>query len=100
MIVVMQAEATKQEIQHVSELVKEMGLRSMVIEGTDLTVVAVIGDETEKSCETLEQASGVNKVMPVMAPYKIAARTTAHTRTTEVALSPDCIIGSNKIAVM
>lgn len=100
MIVVMQSQATKQEIQHVSELVQEMGLRSQVIEGTDLTVVAVIGDETEQSCETLEQAPGVTKVMPVMAPYKIAARTPAHTKTTQVSLSPNCVIGGKKIAVM
>ncbi len=45
MIVVMQAGESKQRVQDVIDRIQEMGLKDHVIEGTDLTVVAVIGDD-------------------------------------------------------
>ena len=55
MIVVMKSEATKEQVDRVTALVREMGLKDHVIVGTDLTVVAVIGDDRKKDKGTLEQ---------------------------------------------
>ena len=41
MIVVMRPDATKQEVEHVVKLIREMGLKDHPIVGSDLTVVAV-----------------------------------------------------------
>ena len=59
MIVIMQPQATKQQVDHVGDLIREMGLKDHVIYGTDLTVVAVIGDDRKKDKGALEQAPGV-----------------------------------------
>ncbi|MFW6032113.1 MAG: 3-deoxy-7-phosphoheptulonate synthase, partial [Phycisphaeraceae bacterium] len=76
MIVVMQPGATEEQVKHVAQLIREMGLRDHVIQGTDLTVVAVIGDDRKKDGSKLEQAAGVDRVMKVLAPYKMAAKIT------------------------
>lgn len=74
MIVVMRREATSEQVEHVVERVRELGLRSHVICGTERTVVAAIGDKREYMRESLESAPGVDAVVPILAPYKVASR--------------------------
>src|SRR5688500_9392473 len=74
MIVVMKADATKQQVEHVAKLVREMNLKDHVIVGTERTVVAVIGDDRFKDRTVLESVEGVEKVVPILAPYKMASR--------------------------
>ncbi|MEM9418310.1 MAG: 3-deoxy-7-phosphoheptulonate synthase [Planctomycetota bacterium] len=101
MIVVMRPDATQQQVDHVTNLVREMGLKDHPIVGTDLTVVAVIGDERKVDGEVLERAPGVSKVMHVLAPYKMAARTD-HTETTRVAIGEGdgCVFGGKQVPVI
>ena len=73
MIVVMRPDATEQEVQHVVKLIRDLELTEHIIHGSDLTVVAVIGDDRKKDGSVLEQAPGVDRVMKVLAPYKMAA---------------------------
>ena len=74
MIIVMEQGATEGQVKHVIELVREMKLREHVIVGTERTVVAVLGDDRNKDKDKLENAPGVEKVMPVLAPYKMASK--------------------------
>src|SRR4051812_20430801 len=74
MIVVMQQYATDLQIAHVTALIRELGLKDHVIKGTERTVIAAIGDDRAKNKENLETAPGVEKVMPVLAPYKMASK--------------------------
>src|SRR3954470_18166228 len=74
MIVVMKPESTPQQVEHVQQLVREMGLKDHVIKGTERTVVAVIGDDRFKDRSVLESVEGVDKVVPILAPYKMASR--------------------------
>ena len=99
MIVVMRADATKEQVQHVVDAVQEMGLKDHVIVGTDLTVVAVIGDDRKKDKGALEQLAGVDRVLSVLAPYKIAAREAKRERTT-VTISEQCVVGGVHVPVI
>jgi 3-deoxy-7-phosphoheptulonate synthase len=81
MIVVMQEAATDQQIAHVTALIRELGLKEHVIRGTERTVIAAIGDDRAKNKENVETAPGVEKVMPVLAPYKMASREVKKERT-------------------
>ncbi len=74
MIVVMNKGASKEEVNHVVERVASLGLKPHVIEGTERTVVAAIGDKRESHKEALESCAGVNQVLPILAPYKVASR--------------------------
>ena len=74
MIVVMKAGASQQQVNHVIERVREMGLKDHVIVGTERTVVACIGNDRFKDRSVLETVDGVEKVVPILAPYKMASR--------------------------
>src|SRR3954453_20958654 len=74
MIVVMKPASSPRQVEHVVQLVREMGLKDHVIVGTERTVVAVIGDDRMKDRPALEASPGVKKVVPILAPYKMASR--------------------------
>ena len=73
MIVVMKSTATPSQVDRVIALIREMGLKDQPIQGTELTVVAAIGDDRMKDRAVFEQLPGVEKVIPVLAPYKRAS---------------------------
>src|SRR3954447_5295081 len=81
MIVVMEQGASEAQIKHVVSLIRELGLREHVIAGTERTVIAAIGDDRAKNKENIENAPGVEKVMPVLARYKMASREMKKDRT-------------------
>ena len=74
MIVVMEQGATPEQIQHVAQHIRDAGLKDHIIQGTERTVIAALGDDRAKSKEDFEILPGVEKVMPVLAPYKMASR--------------------------
>ncbi len=73
MIVVMKPGSPKKQVEHVIQLVREMGLKEHVIVGEERTVVAVIGNDRFKDRSVLESVEGVDKVVPILAPYKMAS---------------------------
>ncbi len=74
MIVVMEQNATEDQITHMVGRVHQMGLKAHVIRGTERTVIAAVGDERVTKAETLESGPGVSEVLPILAPYKVASR--------------------------
>ena len=99
MVVVMRSDATKQQVEEVVKRVREMGLKDHVIVGTDLTVVAVIGDDRKKDKGSLENIPGVDRVVPILAPYKIAAFESKKKRS-EVAIGDSCVVGGKQVAII
>ena len=73
MIVVMKPLSPQKQVEHVIQLVREMGLKEHVIVGEERTVVAVIGNDRFKDRTVLESAPGVDRVVPILAPYKMAS---------------------------
>ena len=65
--------ATKEQVAHVVDLVKDYGLKEHVIYGTDRTVVACLGDKRMVDKGAIENAPMVENVVPILAPYKIAS---------------------------
>ena len=83
MIVVMKPGATQRQIDHMIECVEQLGLRSHVIVGTERTVIAALGEKRDGAKQALETGEGVEKVVPILAPYKMAS--------TEVKAEPTCV---------
>ena len=100
MIVVMRPDATEKEVDHVVGLIRDMGLKDHVIHGTDLTVVAVIGDDRKKDGSKLENAPGVDRVMKVLQKYKMAAREVRDGEMTRVTVGPNCVFGGKHVPVV
>lgn len=74
MIVVMQDQASRDEVQRVVETLESKGLRVHVSEGEEKTIVGVIGSKEKVRELPLEALPGVQKVVPVSNPFKLASR--------------------------
>ncbi len=74
MIVVMRHGASPDTVEHVVKLIREMGLRDHVIVGTDRTVIAAIGDKRMVDKNAIELAPMVERIVPILAPYKLASK--------------------------
>jgi 3-deoxy-7-phosphoheptulonate synthase len=74
MIIVLRPDATEEQINHIIEKVQRLGLRPHVSKGTERTIIGVIGPEDVLRVTPLEVFPGVEKVMPVLAPYKLVSR--------------------------
>ena len=68
MIIVMKAESTKKDINHVLESVEKAGLKGVVLQGTNRNVIAVIGDERVLPADFWDVMPGVEKSVPILAP--------------------------------
>jgi 3-deoxy-7-phosphoheptulonate synthase len=100
MIVVMKPGATKPQIQHVVDLIREYGLKEHLIYGTDRTVVACLGDKRAVDKDAIENAPMVEKVVPILAPYKMASLEVKKDRT-QIPIGPKQFpIGGTKIGVI
>src|SRR5690606_32462172 len=100
-IVVMKPRSTQQQIEHVISVVREMGLKEHVIVGTERTVIACIGDDRFKDKSRLELFDGVDKVVPILASYKMASAEVKHERT-QVPLGGRLggVVGGKKVPVI
>jgi len=100
MIVVMGPGHTKQQLDHLVAMVEEMGLSTHIIYGTDRTVVAAVGDKRMVDKSALENVPGVEKIVPILAPYKVASKEVKREKTI-ISLQPGgAKIGSDTISVI
>jgi 3-deoxy-7-phosphoheptulonate synthase len=74
MIIVMQPGAAKKDIKHLVDKIKKLGLKPWVSAGVERTIVGVIGEEDVLRIQPLEAFPGVEKVLPILKPYKLASR--------------------------
>jgi len=74
MIIVLKRDATQAEIDHVVEKIKATGLAVHISKGKERTIIGAIGDEALLASIPLEAIAGVEKVMPILKPYKLVSR--------------------------
>jgi len=73
-IIILKSEVTDDQVGHVIERVEALGLKAHLSRGTYRTIIGVIGDEQKISAEPLRAIPGVQDVIPVLPPYKLASR--------------------------
>ena len=99
MIIVLKKTATPQELEHICQKVRELGLTPQVSRGIERTVIGVIGDEEKLHVQPLEVFPGVESVMAILKPYKLASRD-YKAENTEFDMGNGVKIGGKKIVVM
>ncbi|OGW84213.1 MAG: 3-deoxy-7-phosphoheptulonate synthase [Omnitrophica bacterium RIFCSPHIGHO2_02_FULL_51_18] len=99
MIIVFKTEATKKEINHVVEKVKELGLKPMLSVGAERTILGVIGEEDKARLQPFEAFPGVERVMPIQKPYKFVSREFKKENSV-IKIAPGIEVGGEKIVVM
>ena len=73
MMIVMKSTATEEEIQAVIDRIESVGARAHASRGEELTVIGAIGDREHVARLGLEGAPGVEKLVPILKPYKLAS---------------------------
>jgi 3-deoxy-7-phosphoheptulonate synthase len=98
MIIVMKKKATKEQIQHVVDKIEKAGLKAHPSVGVERTIIGAIGDERILRLDQIKAIKGVEKVTPILKPYKLASR---EFRQEDTIIKVDGIkIGGNELIVM
>jgi 3-deoxy-7-phosphoheptulonate synthase len=75
MIISMRPHATRQEIDHVCERIREFGYKVHSIEGEERVVIGAVGVGDVTAClESLEATPGVERAVRISAPYKFVSK--------------------------
>jgi 3-deoxy-7-phosphoheptulonate synthase len=74
MIVVMNTNASEAQIRHVEERLKDWGFGIHFSKGVERTIIGVIGQKKPGIMESIETMEGVEKVVPILQPFKLAGR--------------------------
>lgn len=98
MIIVFKKGATGEQIEEVSSRLTEEGLKIHLSEGVEKTIMGAIGDRMRIEALDLEALPWVEKVVPILAPYKLVSRE-FHPQDSVIRIG-DQEIGGNKIHVM
>ena len=98
MIIVLKPGATKGEVDHILSKIREAGLTPHISKGEERTIIGVIGDERVLQNQPLSIYPGVEKVLPILAPYKLVSREFRKENT--VVQVDGVAIGEKRIVIM
>ena len=98
MVIIMKPSATKEQVNRVAERIIEAGLKPHISEGEQCTLIGVIGDKTKLGDMPIQAMPGVDRTMPITAPYKLASRQFKPEDT--VVIANDVSIGEREVIAM
>ncbi|MBU1088072.1 MAG: 3-deoxy-7-phosphoheptulonate synthase [Candidatus Omnitrophica bacterium] len=98
MIIVLKPHTSKEDKDKILDKIHSLGLKTMVSEGVERSIIGVIGEEDIVRMQPLEAYHGVESVIPVLAPYKLVSR--EFKPTNSIIKIKDQEIGSEKISIM
>lgn len=74
MIIVMEKGASPNQISQVSAKLAEKGFQIHLSEGVKRTIIGAVGERTQEAMDTFEVLPGVEKVVPIVQPFKLASQ--------------------------
>ena len=74
MVIIMNVDATAENIQEVIAVIEGAGLEAKVMEGSQQKIVGVIGDKTRLASVPIDALDGVEKSVEISKSYKLASR--------------------------
>ena len=77
-MIVMKPTATPEEVQAVIDRVESVGARTHISRGDEVTVIGAIGDREHVARLELQGSPGVDRVVPILKPYKLASTQWGH----------------------
>jgi len=100
MIIVMKKGASAEALTEVEKKIIALGYQPHVIHGETRNVVGAVGDERGKEkLQTLESLAGVERVVPILKPYKLASLE-VQPHPSEVEIKPGLVIGGKEFVVV
>lgn len=99
MIIVMKSGAREEDLEEVIRWVEDLGYQPHIIRGVQRTVIGAVGDERGKArLQSLESLPGVESVVPILQPFKLASREFKPQKT--IVKVGDVEIGGERLAIM
>src|SRR6516165_12782176 len=74
MIIVLKPQPTPELVKHVLERIEALGLTPHLSQGVARTIIGVIGDEEKLQVQPMLAIPGVEQVVPILKPFKLASR--------------------------
>src|SRR5256885_4035129 len=74
MIIVLRPDSTAEQIDHILERIRDLGFKPHLSRGEIRTIIGVIGDEDKLQVQPLSAIPGVEQVLPILKPFKLASR--------------------------
>jgi 3-deoxy-7-phosphoheptulonate synthase len=99
MMIVMKSTATTGEIRSVVERIESVGARAHPSTGTEVTIIGAIGDRQRIARLALDGAPGVDRVVPIVKPYKLASAQIKHDVPSVLEIG-GCSIGGEHFALI
>lgn len=100
MVIVMRIGASPSQVDNVIAKVRELGYLPHPIYGTELTVIAAVGDERGKAqLQQLDSMPGVEKVVPILQRFKLSGSEFKQEKTV-VKVGEDVGVGGDEIVIM
>jgi len=101
MVIITNPDITPAQLDHIREQIEARGMRTKITRGERQTIIGCIGDDDVLREMALHRLPGVQSVVPVMKPYKLASRQFSPWGTdVRVGTAPHEAIGANAIAVI
>ena len=98
MIIIMKESASAKEIESVEKLLAEFGFQTHPIQGEKKTVIGAIGDKRLLSMNQILTMDGVENVVPIMKPYKLASKE-LHKEPSVIEIGHGITVGGKQLAV-
>lgn len=99
MVIVMKPESTEEQLRAVTERIEELGYKPHVIYGATRNVIGAVGDERGKFVlQSLEVMDGVEAVIPILKPYKLASKEIKREKT--LITIGDVTIGGDNVVII
>jgi len=100
MIIVMKQNASEEQADAAVKRIRELGYEAHVIHGQSRKVIGAVGDERGKMVlQSIEPMAGVDKVVPILKPYKLASREVSP-QPSQVEIAPGVVVGGSELIVM
>ncbi len=94
----MKPDATKKDIENIIKTIRDMKLRPHISKGKERTIIGAIGDERNLANLPLTTFPGVEKVVPILSPYKVVSR--EFKKENSIIKVNGVAIGGRKIVIM
>ncbi|MFA6850974.1 MAG: 3-deoxy-7-phosphoheptulonate synthase [Selenomonadaceae bacterium] len=98
MVIIMNNDATVQNVKDVIEAIQQVGLTAQVMEGTQQKIVGVIGDKAKMGSLAVDAMDGVEKSVEISKSYKLASRE-FHPQSSSINVA-GVLIGGGSMTVM
>ncbi len=74
MVIIISHQAHEEQLERIQKRLEKLGFGVHISRGVEKTIIGAIGDKTPELIHSIEAMDGVEKVIPVLKPFKLSGR--------------------------